>query len=100
MSYSSGLHGLTGVPRMVNVVLRCIGADIMAVGEESDISGWFNASQLSPAFQVKRSVTQIIVELAGNPLVGNEGDYVVGSGGGLLNPVSFNNYALRFYAWY
>lgn len=102
-AYPVALVGLSGVPRMVHIVLVCIGIDggtASAVGQELLLGGWFSAANLAPAFGVRVTAASVTVELGDVPLVGNESNYVFSNGGGVSNPTSFNNFALKVYAWY
>lgn len=97
-------HPLGATPPQVKAVLLCIANDAATgylIGDETALTGWVNSSQTVPAFSRTDTATDIIVSLAGSVLVGNESNYVINtrSGSGLVNPSSFNNFALKIYAW-
>lgn len=97
-------HPLGATPPQVKAVLLCIANDAATgylIGDETALTGWVNSSQTVPAFSRTDTATDIIVSLAGSVLVGNESNYVINtrSGSGLVNPSSFNNFALKVYAW-
>lgn len=97
-------HGLGATPPQKDVGLICIGNDAATgylIGDVVDHSAWFSSANLVPAFAVTKNATNVIVSLPGSTLVGSEGDYVVNSrdGNALIQPTSFNNFALKIYAW-
>jgi len=97
-------HGLGSKPPMVRAVLVCIandGGTGDVIGDESDLCGWFNTNRLVPAFAVRADATNVVIALANDPLVTNESFYSINptNGDAPINPASFNNFALKIYAW-
>lgn len=95
-------HGISSIPKKVRAVLICTVNDAssgLVVGQEMDVTSFFDPGDGVSAFSVTADATNITVG-ASVPIVGAEaGIFLDAPGGsGFVNVTSFNNFRLKIYA--